>query len=101
MHRPTLGLIALAALTTAGALWIWPLPWHGNQTLQGMCIRIGLVLGALWLALPQLCRLPLWLIQAGTGAAVLTAWRPRLAWLTVPLMLAILVLRRKKSHSHK
>jgi hypothetical protein len=54
MRRATLGIIALLLLIVgAAALFNGP---GGSEAwgFAGVCIKSGLVLGALWLALPQL-----------------------------------------------
>lgn len=95
MHRPTVGLIALGLLLAAAALWVWPVGGGGDLGLRPACLRIGLVMGALWLALPQLQGLPGWLLRATAVAAIVIAWRPKLALVLVPLALAWLALRRR------
>ncbi len=59
MRRHLLGIIALASLATA-AITAWYPPLGPYQTAGAMGLRIGLVLGALWLAWPDLHRLPGW-----------------------------------------
>ncbi len=57
MSRKSLG-IAAAVLLAAGAFIWWRGP--GGENALGLafgCIRVGLVLGALWLAYPQLMAL--------------------------------------------
>ncbi|MGO9108171.1 MAG: hypothetical protein ACLP9L_02960 [Thermoguttaceae bacterium] len=55
MRRHLLGLIALTSLVSAAVLYGSP-----YQTAGTIGLRIGLVLGALWLAWPDLHRLPRW-----------------------------------------
>ena len=96
MHRPTVGLLAIALLSAWVALWIWPLEWEGNHALQGACLRVGLVMGALWLALPQLHRVPGWLVVLTTVVAVVVALQPRRAVVLVPVLIAAWLLRPRK-----
>ena len=50
---------------SASILWIWkPMGEHNDVWLSG-CLRVGPVMAALWLALPQLDRIPNWLTKAG------------------------------------
>ena len=71
MRRATLGIIALFLLVVGGiAVFNGP----GGQSawgFSGVCIKSGLVLGALWLALPQIqsffSRLPRSMIGWITG----------------------------------
>jgi hypothetical protein len=50
MHRPTVGILALVLLTAGAASHYWG---FGGEALAGACLRVGLVLAMLWLALPQ------------------------------------------------
>ena len=66
MNRNALGIIA-AVLLLLGGVTVVLGPGGGNASgFAGGCIRVGLVLGALWLALPQIfstaARLPSWAI---------------------------------------
>lgn len=54
MNRTSVGLIALLLLVIGG-IAAWRGPADGSALGFGYgCIRVGLVLGALWLALPQI-----------------------------------------------
>ena len=59
MRRHLLGLIALVSLLLAAVLSGYP-PLADYQTVGAMSLRVGLVLGAVWLAWPDLHRLPAW-----------------------------------------
>ena len=93
MHRPTVGIIALAFLGGALALWVRPLDWDGYLAMLGACVRIGLVMGAIWLAHPQLVKLPAWLPNVMLVAAIGVALKPRLIFIAVPLLLLFFWLR--------
>jgi len=67
MNRTLLGLIALVLLVVGGIAALRG-PADGSAAgFAGGCIRIGLVLGALWLALPQILAaahsLPRWALS--------------------------------------
>jgi hypothetical protein len=71
MRRSALGIVA-AFLLLIGVVSAFGGP--GGETAQqfsGVCIKSGLVLGALWLALPQitatLARAPRWLLSWFVG----------------------------------
>ncbi|MCP4787909.1 MAG: hypothetical protein GY903_34315 [Fuerstiella sp.] len=55
-RRIYVGLLAFTSLVGAAALLFYP----GNEGLQGALVRIGLVLGAFWLALPTKTRPSAW-----------------------------------------
>ena len=59
MRRHLLGLIALAAFAWSAIIYLYP-PWACYQTAGDMGLRVALVLGVLWLAWPDLHRLPRW-----------------------------------------
>jgi hypothetical protein len=66
---------------------VWPI--NGDPYFGAIGVRAGLVLGALWLALPNIRRAPRWLLSSiGVLAAVLIV-RPRLILYALPI--AILV----------
>ena len=96
MHRPTVGIIAVVLLASAAALWVWPLDWDGYDALLGACVRIGAVMAAIWLAHPQLVKLPLWLPEAVVVVAIVVALRPKLIIVALPLILLLLWLRPRK-----
>lgn len=67
MSRNALGVIAAVLLVVGGVTAVNGPPGGSTAGFAGGCIRVGLVLGALWLALPQirstLARLPGWLLS--------------------------------------
>ncbi len=86
MHRPSLGIAALILLVAGGVLIARPV--EGDPYPGAVALRAGLVLGAIWLALPNLRRAPRWLL---IGAAVIVAViivRPRLVLYAFPVAVA-------------
>ena len=77
MRRHLLGLIALASLALAAVLCYSPLATY--QAAGAMGLRVGLVLGVLWLAWPDLHRLPRW------------------AWYVLPIGCVVLIYARQLS----
>ena len=61
----------------------WPL--NGDPYLGAVGVRAGLVLGALWLALPNIRRAPRWLLYAVGVLAVVLIVRPRLLLYALPV----------------
>ncbi|HUE72955.1 MAG TPA: hypothetical protein VMP01_18865 [Pirellulaceae bacterium] len=95
MNRTLLGLIALVVLL-AGIGTLLLAPRDDNNTalsVAGGLIRVGLVLGALWLALPSitgmLTRTPKWVLTAAVIGTVICVVRPQLLLLVVPLLMAL------------
>lgn len=101
LHRPTVGIIAAGLLITWVTLGIWPPAWEGVAALQGACLRIGLVMGAFWIALPQLRPLPGWLVTLAAVLAVLIAWQPKRLIFLAPLVIVLWFLRPRKKTTAK
>ncbi len=56
MHRPTVGVFALVLLVIGATALLVVDDSYTRQNVAGACLRIGAVLAALWLALPELQR---------------------------------------------
>jgi len=94
MHRPTLGMIAVVLLVAGAALHYWSPQGHGYPQFVAAFVRVGAVLAALWLALPDV-RQPqsrMLLIAAAVMILVL-AVRPRLFLPALGILLAVAILR--------
>jgi hypothetical protein len=78
--RTQIGLIALVLLVSAAAIYFGSSVASSMMGTIGGLLRVGLVMAALWLALPQLnfifSRTPKWLLVATVIAAVMVAIRP-------------------------
>ena len=77
----------------AGTWRLAPGGFAGSEAVQSFCLRFGLVGGAIWLALPQLQRVPAWVLWSLFAAAVAVVIRPRLAIWLIPLLLLLVWLR--------
>jgi hypothetical protein len=93
MHRPTVGWIALALLFAAIGLRLW---YPTDVSMADSCLRPALVMGLLWLALPQLSQLPRWLTIAVAVAALVVLWRPKALLLVLPILAALWFLRPRR-----
>ena len=66
MNRNLLGIIAATLLLLGGVTHFFGPGGNSASSFAGGCIRMGLVLGALWLALPQIlttiASMPGWLM---------------------------------------
>lgn len=95
MMRAKIGILAAVLFALALVLALWP-----TESLQqnwiGALIRVGLVLAAVWLALPQLRMLPPWLLGAAFVLLIILARWPRyfLLGVIVVVVLAIVQPRR-------
>lgn len=93
MHRPTVGILALVLILIGGVLYFFGPQSERYQEWIGGTLRIGLVLGALWLALPQLRRLPRWMVPVIFALCLVLALRPRLFLVAFVLALVIAFVR--------
>lgn len=88
VRRHILGVLSILALIAAAVVWFG---YDGNQTkmLAAMCLRVGLGLGVIWLALPQIVticeRFPPRLMFAVLLGGMLALARPK----TLPLVALI------------
>ncbi len=88
MQRHAIGATAIVLIV----LGVWT---HGDteSAVSGVCLRVGAVLGFLWLALPQLQRVPPWLIGVlAVSLLVVMRW-PKLLLAAVPLAIVLWLLR--------
>ena len=93
MHRPSVGILALVLLTTGTALWTCGDNSDTTAAWVAACWRIGLALAALWLALPDMKRVPIWLLAGLLFLALVVARNPRIMLIAVGAALAFAVLR--------
>jgi len=92
MHRPTVGILALAVLGLGAVLSLLGTE-DGYQAWGSGLLRVGLALGALWLALPELKRLPVWmLISVAVLLVVLARW-PKQFFVALVVAVAFAILR--------
>ncbi|MCO6456548.1 MAG: hypothetical protein J5I93_14720 [Pirellulaceae bacterium] len=102
MKRLLLGILALLLVLTWLVLYLQAEPSNWSSTVASACLRAGLVLGALWLAFPQvlqiLSRLPVWMMGClGVGLLAMIRW-PKSAVVVVPAMIALWVLRPRPAN---
>lgn len=88
--RAGIGAVTIALLGAALALWA-----NGETGQAGITARVGVMMAAAWIAWPAMRRTPRrsWMI-AGVAVA-LVAWRPRSAWVVLPVL--AFVMRRPRS----
>ena len=91
MQRQILGVLALVLLIAGVAFSVGG---EERQDVAGLCVRIGLILGALWLALPELTRPGArWLFVAIIVFAFVLAKFPKMTIYAAILLVALAVLR--------
>jgi hypothetical protein len=88
VRRHILGLIALASFAWAAIPYCYP-PLSTYEAAGSMGLRIGILLGAFWLAWPELHRMPRWVWFAlPIGYVVLWYARGRMVFLIPALVSA-------------
>lgn len=96
MRRTILGILAIA-FAVGGLLMLTIGPPGESYLMMGSSgLRIGLVLGAFWLAYPQLSYVPWWFVQALLVGALVIAIRPRVAFIVLPLLVVVWLIRPRK-----
>lgn len=88
--RRQVGHLAVGCLVAGGTA---TLLGHGESFWAGPCVRIGLLLGAVWLAFPGRTRTAAWTFQSRgilAGLILLAIFWPRLAKLRFALPLLLL-----------
>jgi hypothetical protein len=91
LRRHLVGILAMLLLLGGIAFWIWP-PSEQYEQFYAMCWRLGGILAVLWLAYPDLCRLPGWLLLALPVLAIVLVRWPRLFLWLIPLLIALAIL---------
>lgn len=93
MNRKLLGLLAIGLLLLGGGIVLRG-DWGANSLgFAGGCIRVGMVLGALWLAMPQIeaffAKTPRWLLIASGIGLVVVVIKPMLLLIAIPILGAL------------
>jgi hypothetical protein len=89
MHRPTLGVISLVLIIGGAILMLRPI--DGDSYLGAIAVRSGLVLGAIWVALPNIRHAPGWLFYAVAVLAAVLIVRPRLVIYALPVAAVVAI----------
>ena len=100
MRRHAIGIIALLLLACAVVFLIFPIgnvAWQ--EPLGSACCRVGALMAALWLAYPDMHRVPTWLWGTLFAILVVVAIRPRTVFLAVPIIVALAILRPRIGRS--
>ena len=93
--RSSIGIGALLLLAVGGWLTLSPSACAA-QAWPDACLKTGIVLAVVWLAYPQVARIPTWALLAGLGAlagVLLLARQPRVLLLAVAVMFIVSRLR--------
>jgi hypothetical protein len=93
VQRHIIGVLAAAFLMGAVVIRFSPLGEIYAADIGGFLLRLGLIFGLWWLALPALSRLPGWLVITVLVSAVVLVVRPKFWLLCVPLVIVLAILK--------
>jgi hypothetical protein len=100
-RRHLLGACGLVFLLLGMYFYLWPVRSASSDFFQGVGVKTGLVLLAVWLAFPQLDRMPGWIFVALLGTLLALVLRPRIvaallrySTVLIPILIVIWILRR-------
>jgi len=96
MHRPSIGLIAIALLAVGVFTRQEP-----DSAVSGACLRMGAVMAIWWFAHPQMHNLPRWLILVILASFVIVLRWPKLLLFALPVFAALWLLRPRANRSRK
>jgi hypothetical protein len=92
-RRTTIAVIGFALFGVGAGLYFFGPRQESWLTFCGACVRVGAIMVALWLAFPQVSRVPGWLYGCTLAGVVVVAFR-RWAILWVgPTLVALWLLR--------
>lgn len=98
-QRHLIGVLGLILIGFAIRYLVVPPASEFHLMFEAACRRMGVVCILLWLAYPELKRLPSWLALTIPFVTAVAVFRPRYALVLVPLVLLILFLRpRRRFH---
>ena len=92
-RRNLVGIVALVSLLGAAAMVVWPPDTLWAESVRAGLLRGGTLAAVVWLAYPDMCRLPAWLWVALLAILVVVAVRPRTILVAVPIILILAILR--------
>ena len=95
MRRHAIGIIAIVLLLGAASLWIRPLETDWYMPLMSACARLGPCMAVLWLAYPEVKRLPAWLLPTIPLLIAILAVKPKWFLIAAPIVILMLIIRPK------
>jgi hypothetical protein len=95
MRRTILGVLALCSLLVGAVAHVYGVDTSDGDVLASGALRCGMLLGAIWLALPQLqtLRWPPWTILSAFAAFATLVFRPRLLLIVLPIIGLVAILQ--------
>ncbi len=99
MRRHAIGIIAIVLLVRGVVREFWPIEGQGLlKGLNAACWRVGPLMTVLWLAYPQIHRMPAWLWATIPALTIVLALRPKWFLIALPIVVALAVLRPRNGN---
>lgn len=98
MRRHIMGILAVCLLIAGGILLFLEAKDSANDFAASMCLRIGLVLAAIWLAYPELRYIPPWMYTIVAAATVIVVIQPKTIFIVIPFLFFIWLIKPKEHH---
>jgi hypothetical protein len=92
VRRHLIGIIALLSLLGAVTFWVWPQGASDGALPSGLC-KGGVLAAIVWLAYPDVRRIPAWLWSVLLGILVVVAIRPKMVFFAIPIIIALAILK--------
>lgn len=92
MSRTLLGLVALVFLLGGGLAVAFGLTHQSDWVSGAVAVRVGAVLGVIWLALPEIRRTSPRTLMLVAILAVVVVLRPKLVLVALPVAVAVALL---------
>ena len=93
MRRIAVGIIAIVLFVGVAYFLLYPPEGALETQLEAACWRVGALMAAIWLAYPEVARLPGWLLGMVPILGLILALKPRYLLLAVPIVIAMAILK--------
>ena len=97
MPRYFLAIMTAACFVGAATFMIWPPAWLSEAIIPvfvSFLWRLGALLAVLWLAYPDLMRIPRWVALAVPVLLIVIVKWPKMIFVIVPAMIFLVLLQR-------
>ncbi|WP_131282559.1 hypothetical protein [Blastopirellula marina] len=95
--RTKIGIVAIVCCLIGAGMFLFDVKGTSLEHFQGALIKVGGVFAMLWLAYPEIVKLPVWLSLSIILIAIVTAvassvWK-KAALIAIPLLIVLWMLR--------
>ncbi|NQU23175.1 MAG: hypothetical protein HQ567_18000 [Candidatus Nealsonbacteria bacterium] len=98
-RRHAIGILAIVLLPAGIYLALQPIQGDGLLVgLDAACMRVGALMAVLWLAYPQIHRLPAWIWAAIPALVIVLARWPKWFFVALPIVIALVILRPRNGN---